>query len=328
MSTKSTGLSPPGPHLLLTHDISHFYKSHSNLHRMIRGNTALRSGTSRQDPPTCSHDYYTVRFRNVNGTTVCSFAPLTGLDGFIGPQLYQYVDLNLLLSLPTIPERISPNEKYLKTRIAFLREESQHALPGLGYEEFPNTNVLKLTNSALRVWVNNGELVHLRAPIALLHQDYRRDMELCNPPISAARYEFCWEIESFTQNHGVVRGRVHAPPGSSVRIGNLILDALWSTKFKWYYGSMKRQMSKREEKGDCVLGDVLALMEKALEKRVVLVSGGVKNSRIVLEGVGVVAGAEKRDWRDGRGRGFSGLGTLGDRCGARKSRSRGFDVRC
>lgn len=57
---------------------------------------------------------------------------------------------------------------------------------------------------------------------------------------------------------------------------------------------MKRQMSKREGKGDCVLGDVLALMEKALEKRVVLVSGGVKHSRIVLEGVAVVAGAEKR----------------------------------
>ena len=164
---------------------------------MIQGNTAVRTEEDRQTAPTYSPDFYTVRCKNVNGTTTCSFAPITGLDGLVGSQLYQLVELNPLLSLPIVPERIFPDDKYLKARIAVLKlkTEDQHVLPGLSMGMVPKTEVGKLSNPALRAMVNDGELVHLRHPIPFLHEYICKEMQLCDPPISVARYELCWEVE-------------------------------------------------------------------------------------------------------------------------------------
>lgn len=263
---------------------------------MIQGNTAIRTETGPQTASTCSPNSYTVRCKDFKNTTLCSFAPVTGMDGIIGSQFYQLVDLNPLLSLPVIPERIFINGNTFRSRIAVLKGENGGVLSELSGPELPKkipeTEVGKLANPALPAMINDGELVHLRHPTPLLHHDICKDMQLCNPPVLAAWYELCWEVDGLPYVHGVVRGRAQAPPGSSVRIGNLILDALWSGNFEWHEG-LKRKMLKGEVKGECVLGDVLQYLEKTLAKRAVLVSDGMKHSRIVLEDVAVASEREK-----------------------------------
>lgn len=102
----------------------------------IEDSPAIHTETFRRNVLDSERAYYTIRRKEVRGKIEARFAPITGLDFFVRPELWRFVDLNPLLSLPLLPEQILQDEKFLKSRVPFLAIEDQPPLVHIKRKRF------------------------------------------------------------------------------------------------------------------------------------------------------------------------------------------------